>query len=122
MGKQATILDEGQKRQICRLVAGLIASDEDFDAVERAFLERLLEGFGLAKSEWDSIFPLVDPEAAADAMRVLPIDAQEAAFDLLLQAAAADGKVAEQELTFLFTVASELQIEDAEVERRLAAL
>jgi hypothetical protein len=114
--------DNDFKHQICRLVAGLIASDDEFEDSERGFVEKVLSRFGIPKTEWNVIFPLIDTEAAAETIRAMTEDTQEVAFELLLGAAAADGKVTEAERAFLLAVADEIEVDEGEVDRRLAAL
>jgi uncharacterized tellurite resistance protein B-like protein len=114
-------MDIDLRRQMCRLVAGLVVSDDDLDEKEDALINRLLARFGIPPEERDSIFPIVDRSEAAAAIRELPIEAQREAFDLLVEAAVADGKVVAEEKAYLATVAAVLDISDDDVQARIKA-
>ncbi|HEY3233401.1 MAG TPA: TerB family tellurite resistance protein [Polyangiaceae bacterium] len=112
-------MDDELAHKLCQLVAGIVITDEDLDAREEAFVERLLTGFGLDASNRDAIFPLVDSAEAARAMKELPADAQEEGLQLLIQAALADGKVVAEELEYLRAVSRAIGVSDAELEQRI---
>jgi len=101
------------------MVAGLVASDEDFTDGERVFVEKVLGEFGIPQSDWDAIYPLVDPEEARAEISGLQGAAREMAINLLVQAAAADGKVVDEELQFLSAVADAMSIHPSVIEWRL---
>jgi uncharacterized tellurite resistance protein B-like protein len=113
-------MDDGTRRKVCQLIAGIVITDEDLDLREEAFVERMLTKFGLDASERDVIYPLVDGEEAAETMRGLPAEIQSQAFQLLLEAAVADGKIVPEEREYLGAVAMALGMAEADVERRLA--
>lgn len=97
-------MDDVLRRKVCRLIAGIVVSDEDLSPQEDAFVDRMLERFGIPKEEREVIFPIVDATEAADAMRELPADFRLEAFGLLVEAAAADGSIAPEELGYLEAV------------------
>ena len=101
------------------MIAGIVITDEDLDPREEAFVERMLVKFGLDAQQRDVIFPLVDGEEAAETMRGLPREVQQEAFDLLVQAACADGKVVPEERDYLGAVAMAIGMADSEVDRLL---
>ncbi len=113
-------MDDELKRKLCQLVAGLVITDEDLDPREEAFVERMLTKFGLDSTEREVIFPLVDSAEAATTMRELPEAIQQEALSMLVEAAAADGKVAPEELEYLRAVANVLDVDMADIEQRLA--
>jgi uncharacterized tellurite resistance protein B-like protein len=113
-------VDDDTKRLICRMVAGLVASDEDFTDSERAFVEKVLNGFGIPESEWEAIYPLVDPVSAKQEIAKLPSAARETAINLLVEAAAADGKIVDEERQYLDAVAAAMSIHSSVVEFRLS--
>ena len=80
-------MDNTTKRLVCRMVAGMVVTDDDFSDTERAFVDRMLHRFEIPASDWQAIFPLIDREEAATAMRSLAPDDQRQAFGLLLEAA-----------------------------------
>ena len=113
-------MDQEMKRSICRLIAGIVVADDDLEPSEEAFLDKLLAQFGIPETERDRIFPIIDREEAAQAIRGLPKDAQAAALELLIEATVADGVVKSEERDYLDAVAKELGVVGAELERRIA--
>jgi uncharacterized tellurite resistance protein B-like protein len=109
------------RTEVCRLIAGLVVADDDLTAAEEAFLDRVLKSFDIPDSERDAIFPIIDKAEAAATIRKLPRPAQVAALGLLVEATAADGIVAPEERAYLDTVARELGMSDAELDRKIAA-
>jgi uncharacterized tellurite resistance protein B-like protein len=98
-------MDDSVRRNVCRLIAGIVVSDEDLSPEEDAFVDRMLERFGIPLSDREVIFPIVDSSDAAEAMRALEPAVRVDAFNLLLEAAAVDGSIAPEELTYLEAVA-----------------
>jgi tellurite resistance protein len=115
----ANEIDDETKRLICRMVAGLVASDEDFTETERTFVEKVLANFGIPEEEWDAIFPLVSPAEARNEISKLTGAARETAVNLLVQAAAADGKIVAEEREYLDAVADAMSIHSTVMEFRL---
>lgn len=112
-------MDQATRQRICRLVAGIVISDDVLDSKEEAFVDRMITSFGLGEANRDVIFPLVDTKEAADEMRQLPREAQDEAFRLLIEAAAIDGEVVPEERAYLKAVAEVLGVSTDETERRL---
>jgi uncharacterized tellurite resistance protein B-like protein len=109
------------KRSICRLIAGLVVADDDLEPSEEAFLDKLLAQFDIPESERDTIFPIVDRDEAAQAIRGLPQDAQASALKLLIQATVADGVVKPEERDYLDAVAKELGVAGSDLEQQISA-
>ena len=109
------------RRKICRLIAGIVVTDDELDAAEDAFIDRMLGAFAIPQSERDTIFPIVDRDEAESAMRELPAEARARAFELLLDAASADGRIADEERAYLHAVARVVGVSEAEVDDRLRA-
>jgi len=97
-------MDESVRRNVCRLIAGIVVSDEDLSPEEDAFVDRMLQRFGIPLADRNVIFPIVDSTEAAAAMRALEPSVRQEAFGLLLEAAAADGSIAPEELSYLEAV------------------
>jgi uncharacterized tellurite resistance protein B-like protein len=114
-------VDRQRSLELCRLIAGLVVSDDDLDASEEAFLDRLLAKFGIPETERESLFPIVDRADAAEAVRKLPADVQKAALAMLVEAAVADGKVAAEERAYLDTVAAEMKVVPKDLDALIAA-
>ena len=97
-------MDKELSTKVCRLIAGIVVSDDDLDDAEDQFIDRMLERFGIPAAERDSIFPIVDATEAKAAMQDLPAEVQQEAVVLLVQAAVADGKVVTEERAYLHAV------------------
>lgn len=112
-------MDEEMNEKVCRLIAGIVVSDDDLDDAEDAFVARIMAKFGV--TDRDRIFPIIDRSEAAATMRHLPAGVQQTALTLLIEAATADGKVVPEERSYLQAVAEELGIAKAEINRRIEA-
>lgn len=99
-------MNENQKRKLCQLIAGIVVADEDLDPAESAFIDRVLTRFGIPLEERDVIFPIVETSEAVARVRDLSVEDQGEALELLVQAAAADGKIVPEERAYLKAVAS----------------
>jgi uncharacterized tellurite resistance protein B-like protein len=113
-------MDIGTRQKICQLVAGIIIADDILDEKEEAFVDRLIKSFGVGESGRDVIFPLVDRNEAAEQIKELPKDAQDAALALLIEAACVDAQIAPEEREYLLAIARALDIPDTEVAKRVA--
>src|SRR5215475_8352133 len=98
-------MDDSVRRNVCRLIAGIVVSDEDLSPEEDSFVDRMLERFGIPLSERDVIFPIIDSTEAGEAVRALEPGVRAEAFSLLIEAAAVDGSIAPEELSYLEAVA-----------------
>lgn len=112
-------MDEALAHKLCQLVAGIVVSDEDLDPAEEAFVDRMLSKFGLNVSDREVIFPLVDSEEASREIAALPEKVQGEALSLLVEAACADGKIADEEREYLYAVADALKVEHSDIDKRL---
>lgn len=113
-------MDERAKRVVCRMIAGLVASDDDFDDSERQFVDKMLVRFGIPESEWDAIFPLVEHDEAEAALRTLDEAARRETFELLLEAAYVDGRIVESERAYLQLVGRAIGLSEEAVDARIA--
>ena len=111
-------MDVELRTTVCRLVAGLIVSDDDFSPEEDAFIGRMLKRFEI--DDRAVIFPIIDRDEAAASVKALPAPVQEEALSILVAAAAADGKVVEEEHSYLLAVGRAMGIDAAAVEKRVA--
>jgi len=98
-------MDETIRRKVCRLIAGIVVSDEDLSPQEDEFVDRMLDRFGIPRAEREVIFPIIDASEAAQAMKELDEGLRLEAFGLLVEAAAVDGSIAPEELGYLEAVA-----------------
>jgi uncharacterized tellurite resistance protein B-like protein len=112
-------MDEETSLQICGLIAGVISSDEQMHASEADFLQRVRKSLGLAKGA--QVEPVRDRDEAVARLRGFSEEVRAEALDLLIQAAASDGKIAPAERAFLDVVAAELAVDPEELDDRLQA-
>ena len=110
-------MDDGERRRVCELVAGLLLSDGELHPKEAGFLHRVLSRFGMPVDT--SVKPTVDQDDALASLRQLAPDDQRQTLQLLIEAAAVDGQIAVAERTFLGALADELEVDEEELERRL---
>ena len=110
-------MDEQTSIQVCGLIAGVLASDQDMNNHEAEFLQRIRRRFGVPKRV--AAPPVVDPDEAVEQLLAFPEEVRTEALELLIQAAAADGKIAEQERALLSGIVAKLGIDPAELQRRL---
>jgi uncharacterized tellurite resistance protein B-like protein len=113
-------MDIAIRQKICQLVAGIIIADDILDDKEEAFVERLIRSFDVGESGRDVIFPLVDRNEAAQQIKQLPKAAQDAAMQLLIEAACVDNQIAPEEREYLKAIADALEVPDAVLARRVA--
>lgn len=111
-------MDEELRKKVCRLVAGIVVADDDLDEKEDAFIDRLMVKFGIPAEQRGELFPIVDAKEASEEIKTLPPDVQEQAFALLLEAAAADGKIVPEELAYINAVGAALGLDPAVIEER----
>jgi uncharacterized tellurite resistance protein B-like protein len=114
-------MDPNVARKVCRLIAGIVVSDEDLSPQEDAFVDRMLLRFGIPLADRDVIFPIIDASEAADTVKSLSPDVRDEAFGLLIEAAAADGSIAPEELGYLEAVADATSVSREDLQDRLAA-
>lgn len=112
-------MDEALRTKVCRLVAGLVVADDDLDEKEDAFITRVLAKFGIPEDQRETIFPIVDRSEAAAEIKTLPADVQQETLALLIEAAAADGKVMPEEEDYLLTVGDALGISQKDMYARM---
>jgi len=112
-------MDADLRKKVCRLVAGIVVADDDLDPKEDAFIDRLMVKFGVPADQRDELFPIVDAKEAADEIKTLPKPVQEEAFALLLEAAAADGKIVPEELVYINAVGAAMELAPAVIEERV---
>ncbi|MCC6521537.1 MAG: TerB family tellurite resistance protein [Polyangiaceae bacterium] len=110
-------MDEPTSLQICGLIAGVLASDGHMHAHEASFLQRVRTRLGLPPGA--RVAPVLDRDDAIGKLRGLPEEVRKETLELLIQAAAADGKVSPAERALLDAVAGELQVPAAELDVRL---
>jgi uncharacterized tellurite resistance protein B-like protein len=113
-------MDESVRRKVCRLIAGIVVSDEDLSPHEDAFVDRMLERFGIPLADREVIFPIIDSSEAAAAIQEFDPALRQEAFGLLIEAAAVDGSIASEELGYLEVVADAVGVTRDELSDRLS--
>jgi uncharacterized tellurite resistance protein B-like protein len=112
-------MDESTSRRICSLIAGVICSDEQMSPDERSFLLRTAEKFGLPRDL--ALMPVTDAGDVAAELGALPEDLRWETLDLLIKAAAADGKIVDSERRILGVVTGLLGLSKTDLEKRLGS-
>ena len=110
-------MDEQTSIEICGLIAGVLSSDQDMHPNEANFLQRVRKRFNVPKGA--RVEPIVDGAEAVEKLRGFPEDVRAEALELLIQAAASDGKIAPAERILLGVVADELDVDQEELDDRL---
>ncbi len=111
-------MDAELRTTVCRLVAGLIVSDDDFSPEEEAFIDRMLQRFEI--DDRALIFPIVDRSEAAESVRALPPAVREEALGALVEAAVADGKVVDEERGYLLVVGEAMGLDAKAIDGRIS--
>ena len=106
--------------RVCELIAGVIATDGEVHPAESKFLGRMLVALRQDIDPVAELAPTIKGPAAAEALKGLPEDVRHEAFELLVAAAIADGKVVPAEQTFLKAVAEALGMTADELDARVA--
>ena len=112
-------MDAHTARQVCRLIAGIVVSDDDLSPEEDAFVNRMLERFGIPLEEREVVFPTIYAVDASSTLKGLPEEIRMEAFDLLIEAAALDGTIAPEELGYLDAVREVVGASEEELSKRL---
>ena len=110
-------MDDQTRIQICGIIAGMLSSDEGMDIHEAGFLQRVRKGFGVPKGA--AVQPVADHDEAIAKLQGFSDEARSETLELLIQAAAADGKIAPTERKFLDEIAGTLQVSADELDDRL---
>lgn len=112
-------MDHDTRHKVCRLIAGIVVVDDDLDDAEDDFINRMLAKFGLSQEQRDELFPIMDAKEAATEFAGLSRDVQLEAFDLLVKAAAADKKYAQEERSYLQAVGKVLGVPPDDIDERV---
>ncbi len=116
VGCTLELMDEHTARRICGLIAGVIATDDEFHRDELKFLLRMFDAFGLSKSDDNQVVrPTVKPAEAAAQIAELPDDVRGETVGLLVEAAVADGKLSDEERVYLEAVGEAAGLPPAEL-------
>lgn len=110
-------MDERTSRRICSLIAGVICSDEKMTPEERSFLLRILDRFDLPRDT--ALMPVTEGQDVAAELARLPEATRWETLELLIQAAAVDGRVVPAERAILEAVTGQLGLDPADIEERL---
>lgn len=114
-------MDAATRRKVAQLVAGIVVTDDDLDPTEEAFVDRMLARFEIDDEERGAIFPILDEDEAADSFREMAPEVQQEALSMLIEAAAADGKVVDEERVYLDAVAKVAGLSPDDLQTRLDA-
>lgn len=116
-GTLADDMDDQTKIEVCGLIAGMLFSDKEMDIHEAGFLQRIRKRFGVPKGA--PVKPIVDHDEAVGKLQGFSEEVRKETLELLIQAAAADGKLAPAERSLLDVVAGALQVDPNEIDERV---
>lgn len=109
-------MDEETGRRVCSLVAGVVCSDSKMSPDERDFLKRVMVKFGIETDT--ALMPTYGEEVAAE-LAQLPEATRWETLDLVIKAAAVDGKIVPAERAVVDAVAGQLGVSQDDVVERL---
>ncbi len=110
-----------EKRKVAQLVAGIVVTDDVLDPTEERFVDKMLDELGIPSEERAVIFPILDGEEAAEALSRMSPAVQDEVIALLIEAAAADGQIVDEERAYLEAVARAAGMDAAALAARLDA-
>ena len=108
-------MDEETGRRACSLIAAVLCADGEMSPDERSFLKRVLQKFGL---ETDTALMPTYQQDVAEELAQLPEATRWETLDLVIQAAAADGKIVPAERAIIDVIATELGVDAATLVER----
>lgn len=112
-------MDVEERHKVCQLIEAVIGADGVVADAERAFLQRIVQRFGLPERTSDAPLGAADYGRTTATLRTLAKDAQPRVMALLVEAAVADGKVDPEERALLLASAASLGIEATALEERI---
>ena len=112
-------MEVDERHKIVQLIQTMLAADGQVSPVERDFLRRIVDRFGLPERE-SSAFSENDFGRATTTLRTLAPDVRSRVMALLVDAAVVDGIVAPEERALLMASAATLGIEATALEERIA--
>jgi uncharacterized tellurite resistance protein B-like protein len=117
----ASLVEAELARKVCRLVAGIVITDDDLAPEEEAFIDKVIARFGLSEEDRDALFPIVEANEAVAAIQEFPENVQKETLSLLISAAVADGQVVGEERVYLAAVSRALGVSASELTQRIQA-
>ena len=92
------------------LVAKVLVGDGMMQDEERVFLDAVMDGLGLGADERVQVFELEGMDRAHEIVLALPKDERQKVLEMLVDAAAADGKLSPHELAVVKRLTETLQL------------
>jgi uncharacterized tellurite resistance protein B-like protein len=112
-------MEEEAARRISSLIAGVLCSDGEMSKEERAFLKRAMQKLELDPDT--ALMPIYEDEVASE-LAELSEEMRWQTLNLVLDAAAVDGKVERAERAIVDVFAEHLGVSDEDITERLGAL
>ena len=113
------VMEEEAARRVSSLIAGVLCSDGKMSDEERTFLKRVMEKLGL---ETDTALMPTYAQDVAEELDALSEDLRWQTLNLVLEAAAVDGKIDPSERAIVDVIANALGVAEADINDRLAKL
>jgi len=109
-------MDKKDKIQVCKVIAQAIMADAQITDTERAFLEKLMDGYDLSPAERKDVMKRnVDDDPARMAEEISGIESRDDLLGELLEVVAVDGEVAPAEAELVRKVGLALGMSDEEI-------
>jgi uncharacterized tellurite resistance protein B-like protein len=108
-------MDEETARRMCSLIAGVLCADGEMSDGERGFLKRMMTQCGL---ETDTALMPTYSEDVASEIAQLPEAIRGETLNLVILAAAVDGKIVPGERAIVDAIATQLGISEADIVER----
>jgi tellurite resistance protein len=114
-------MDDKTARRICCLIAGIVAVDGRLEQAEQEYVARILRWFNLPFLSHEDLTPIPTAVEAAAELSRAPKEVQDEAFELMVQAVAADRVFSDKERGYLMTVAAAIGVAEQDASRRVEA-
>jgi tellurite resistance protein len=112
-------MDEETGRRVSSLVAGVLCADGEMSPDERSFLKRVLQHVGV---DPDTVLMPTYGEDVAAELALLPEATRWETLDLVIQAAAIDGKIVPAERAIVDAIAQQLGVAPEDIVERFRRL
>ena len=116
MSECVRTMDNQSRLEVCGIIAGVLISDDHLHPQEANFLRRMRERFDIPDDEL--VEPMAHEEAVAK-LRDLSPELRGEVLPLVVEAAAADGRIDIGERVFLDALAKELSVAQDDLDKLL---
>jgi uncharacterized tellurite resistance protein B-like protein len=115
-------MDAESRRKVLGMLIGLSMREGKMSQAEVAFIDRTAAALGICMDEGCRTMPIADPKLAVATLRDMPAEVQREVLRVLIEAAAVDGVVHDDERRFLLTAAEAVGWTASDLEDRIVEL